>query len=113
MLIADASQTLSVEGSKRDRDEDFMNLILSQLRTPQGDVLIPVEPTGRILELLLLLESRWAKHRYPYPIFFIGSKGDLLIDYVKSMLEWMSEGISKAFTANRENPFDFKYLLEK
>ena len=108
VLIADASQTLSVQGSKKDRDEDFINIILSQLRSPNGDVLIPVESTGRVLEMLLLFENRWTKNRYPYPIYFIGGKAEALLDYVKSMLEWMSESITKAFTANRENPFDFK-----
>ena len=108
VLIVDSSQILITQLSKKNRDEDFINLVLSNLRAPNGNVLIPVEPTGRLLEILLLLESRWHKNRYPYPIYLVGSKSDMLVDYIKSMLEWMSENMTKSFTANRENPFDFK-----
>lgn len=108
VLLIDSSQALSIVGHKKDRDEEFINLVLSNLRTPDGHVLLPISPVGRLLEILLLLESRWGKHRYPYPIYLVGIKMELLLDYIKSMLEWMAESLTKSFTSNRENPFDFK-----
>lgn len=110
VLIVDSSSALTVQASKKDRDETFINAIVSNLRSMHGDVLIPVSPVGRLIEILLLLESRWIKNKFHYPIYLISNKGDCLIDYVKSMLEWMSESISKSFTANRENPFEFKHI---
>ena len=44
--------------------------MLSTLRG-DGNVLLPVDTAGRVLELVLLLEGHWAEHRLTYPLVLL------------------------------------------
>lgn len=75
-----------------------------------GNVLLPVDTAGRILELVLMLESYWADENLNYPIYFLTYVASSTIDYAKSFLEWMSDSIAKSFEQTRENVFLLKNI---
>ncbi|MFS7950321.1 putative metallo-beta-lactamase, cleavage and polyadenylation specificity factor subunit 2 [Helianthus anomalus] len=56
VLITDAYNALSNQPSRRQRDQEFLEAILNTLRA-NGNVLLPVDSAGRVLELLLILEQ--------------------------------------------------------
>ncbi|KAG2332431.1 hypothetical protein Bca52824_003611 [Brassica carinata] len=55
-----------------------------------GNVLLPVDTAGRVLELLLILEQHWSQRAFSFPIYFLTYVSSSTFDYVKSYLEWMS-----------------------
>lgn len=111
----------------------ILDAILNTLRG-NGNVLLPVDTAGRILELLLILEQvslqkicdfylsldfyiimifllmlqYWEQHHLTYPIFFLTHVSSSTVDYVKSFLEWMSDSIAKSFEHTRDNAFLLK-----
>lgn len=109
VLITDAYNALSNQPSRRQRDQEFIDAILNTLRG-NGNVLLPVDTAGRILELLLILEQYWEQHHLTYPIFFLTHVSSSTVDYVKSFLEWMSDSIAKSFEHTRDNAFLLKHV---
>ncbi|PSR93452.1 Cleavage and polyadenylation specificity factor subunit like [Actinidia chinensis var. chinensis] len=109
VLITDAYNALNNQPSRRQRDQEFLDAILKTLRA-DGNVLLPVDTTGRVLELILILEQYWAQHHLTYPIFFLTYVASSTIDYVKSFLEWMSDSIAKSFEHTRDNAFLLKHV---
>ena len=55
-----------------------------------GNVLIPTDSGGRVLELLLLLARCWGQNSR-YPLIFAHRHADRAIDFAKRSLEWMHE----------------------
>ncbi|XP_010255376.1 PREDICTED: cleavage and polyadenylation specificity factor subunit 2 [Nelumbo nucifera] len=109
VLITDAYNALNNQPSRRQRDQELLDAILKTLRA-DGNVLLPVDTAGRVLELLLILEQHWAQHHLNYPIFFLTYVSSSTIDYVKSFLEWMSDSIAKSFEHTRDNAFLLKHV---
>ncbi|KAG9441265.1 hypothetical protein H6P81_017119 [Aristolochia fimbriata] len=109
VLITDAYNALNNQPSRRQRDQEFLDAIVKALRA-DGNILLPVDTAGRVLELLLLLEQYWAQHHLTYPIFFLTNVSTSTIDYVKSFLEWMSDSIAKSFEHTRDNAFLLKHV---
>ncbi|KAF3432974.1 hypothetical protein FNV43_RR24076 [Rhamnella rubrinervis] len=109
VLITDAYNALNNQPYRRQKDKEFTDTIKKTLRS-DGNVLLPVETAGRVLELLQILESCWAEESLSYPIFFLTYVASSTIDYVKSFLEWMSDSIAKSFEKTRENAFLLKHV---
>ncbi|XAR53657.1 hypothetical protein NMG60_11022294 [Bertholletia excelsa] len=109
VLITDAYNALNNQPSRRQRDQEFLDAILKTLRA-NGNVLLPVDTAGRVLELTLTLEQYWAQHHLTFPIFFLTYVASSTIDYVKSFLEWMSDSIAKSFEHTRDNAFLLKHV---
>jgi cleavage and polyadenylation specificity factor subunit 2 len=82
---------------------------MSALRN-DGNVLIPVDTAGRVLELLITLDQFWIQHKLTnYSLAFLTNVSLTTIEFAKSQLEWMSDSIMNAFDHSRENTFSFKY----
>ncbi|XP_043717262.1 cleavage and polyadenylation specificity factor subunit 2 [Telopea speciosissima] len=109
VLITDAYNALNNQPSRRQRDQEFLDAILKTLRA-DGNVLLPVDTAGRVLELILMLEQHWAQHHLTYPIFFLTYVASSTIEYVKSFLEWMSDSIGKSFEHTRDNAFLLRHV---
>jgi len=77
-----------------------------------GSVLIPADVTGSVPELLLLLDAAWEQDRQlsrNYPLVWLSSMGDMVLDQVKTRLEWMSKEVLENFeTRLGTNPFVLK-----
>ncbi|KAK6936840.1 Metallo-beta-lactamase [Dillenia turbinata] len=109
VLITDAYNALNNQPSRRQRDQEFLDAILKTLRA-DGNVLLPVDTAGRVLELILILEQHWEQNHLTYPIFFLTYVASSTIEYVKSFLEWMSDSIAKSFEHTRDNAFLLKHV---
>lgn len=61
-----------------------------------GSVLLPTDPSARVLELLVLLESHWtfAGLTQRYPLCLISRTGRDVVGFVRSLTEWMGGQIS-------------------
>ena len=71
--------------------------------------MIPSDSNARTLELLYLLESHWKeKSLASYPIVFLCTYSQRILEYSKSTIEWMSDSVKSVFDSTRENPFEFK-----
>ncbi|KAK9103630.1 hypothetical protein Sjap_020884 [Stephania japonica] len=109
VLITDAYNALNNQPYRRQRDQEFLDTVLKTLRA-DGNVLLPVDTAGRVLEILLILEQYWAQHHFSYPIYFLTYVSSSTIEYVKSFLEWMSDSIAKSFEHTRDNAFLLKHV---
>ncbi|CAH9121693.1 unnamed protein product [Cuscuta epithymum] len=109
VLITDAYNALSNQPSRRQRDQEFLDIIDKTLNAG-GKVLLPVDTAGRVLELLLLLEQHWNHKGLSYSVFFLTYVASSTIDFVKSFLEWMSDSIAKSFEDTRDNAFLLKHI---
>lgn len=109
VLITDAFNALNNQPSRRQRDQEFLDAILKTLKL-DGNVLLPVDTAGRVLELILILEQYWAQHHLSYPIYFLTYVASSTVDYAKSFLEFMSDAIAKSFEHTRNNAFLLKHV---
>ncbi|KAG0453066.1 hypothetical protein HPP92_025730 [Vanilla planifolia] len=109
VLITDAYNALNNQLYKRQRDLEFLEALLKVL-WGNGNVLLPVDTAGRVLELILILEQFWSQQHLTFPIFFLTNVSTSTIDYVKSFLEWMNDSIAKSFEHTRDNAFLLKHV---
>ena len=111
LLITDASSVeREVPKSTVPRDTKLVDTILSSLRM-NGNVLIPIDPAGRVLELILLLEEKWQQRQLgSYQIVLLTNVAYNTLDFAKSHLEWMGDLVTSAFERRRENPFNTKFI---
>ncbi|CAN0057095.1 unnamed protein product, partial [Phaeothamnion confervicola] len=76
-----------------------------------GNVLIPTDASGRVLELLHLLDAHWTQHRLGgYRLALLHAMAFNTCEYAKSQLEWMSDDIGRGFDMQRVNPFELKHV---
>ncbi|KAM3382013.1 cleavage and polyadenylation specificity factor subunit 2 isoform X1 [Capsicum galapagoense] len=115
VLITDAFNALNNQPSRRQRDQEFLDAIEKTVNVG-GNVLLPVDTAGRVLELILTLEQQWTQRQLSTPIYFLSYVSTSTIDYAKSFLEWMSDSIAKSFEHTRDNAFllrKIKLLINK
>lgn len=74
---------------------DFCAAVVAALRRPTGHVLIPVDTSARVLELLLLLERHWAAKGLSYPIVFLAKTAVSVVTKARAQLEFLSENVQK------------------
>ena len=89
-------------------ERNLMETIMAVLRR-DGNVLMPVDTSGRVLELLLLLAKEWDANKYhtSYNLVFYGYMCHNVMDYAKSQLEWMSQQLNTQFTDHGQHPYRF------
>ncbi|XP_030475172.2 cleavage and polyadenylation specificity factor subunit 2 isoform X1 [Syzygium oleosum] len=105
VLITDAYNALNNQLPTKQRERGFIDAIKKTVEAG-GNVLIPVDTAGRVLELILILEESPLN----CPIYFLTYVASSTIDYVKSFLEWMSDNIAKSFEHTRDNAFLLKHV---
>ncbi|KAJ8748317.1 hypothetical protein K2173_001736 [Erythroxylum novogranatense] len=110
VLITDAYNALNNQPPRQQRDKEFLEKTILKTLEAGGNVLLPVDTAGRVLELILILEQFWAQRLLNYPIYFLTYVASSTIDYVKSFLEWMSDAIAKSFETSRDNAFLLKHV---
>jgi cleavage and polyadenylation specificity factor subunit 2 len=101
------SGLVKVAKAPNKRDEELLSMIRETV-AKGGSVLIPCDSSARILEIAYLLEKSWhtetAKAENNSPLrnaraYLASRTGGATMRYVRSMLEWMGEGIVKEFEA--------------
>lgn len=84
--------------------------ILSVLRR-DGNVLMPVDASGRVLELVLLLNQHWEKQRLQgaYNLVWLGPMVANTIEFCRSQLEWMAGSLGNQFdNPGKGHPYALK-----
>eukprot|EP00747_Dinoflagellata_sp_TGD_P224647 gnl/TRDRNA2_/TRDRNA2_97377_c0_seq1.p1 gnl/TRDRNA2_/TRDRNA2_97377_c0~~gnl/TRDRNA2_/TRDRNA2_97377_c0_seq1.p1 ORF type:complete len:691 (-),score=169.87 gnl/TRDRNA2_/TRDRNA2_97377_c0_seq1:46-1968(-) len=73
-----------------------------------------MDVAGKVAETLLLFEAAWSQDHQlisHYPLIWLSSVGDMLLDQVKTRLEFMSSEILDAFESRfGQNPFVFRHV---
>ena len=105
-LITDASNALVTSVKRSQQDAALTSAITERLRMG-GNVLLPVDAAGRVLELLLVIHGFWASHSLgsSYTLAFLSTQSRNTIDFARSQLEWMTDKCQKMFDAGKVNPF--------
>lgn len=75
-----------------------------------GNVLCPVDASGRVLELLLVLDQHWERQRLSgaYNLCWVGPMTWNTIEFARSQLEWMAEPLGQQFDCGRGHPYALK-----
>ena len=93
----------------KDKENELKQVVTACLRSG-GDVVMPVHSVTRVLEMLMIFESIWKDMCLSYKVAFV-TRIPRLLDYAKSLLEWMNESLAKSFDKSRINRFDFKHIV--
>jgi cleavage and polyadenylation specificity factor subunit 2 len=83
--------------------------ILAVLRR-DGNVLLPTDASGRVLELLLLLNQHWEKHRLQatYNLVWLGPMVTNTAEFARCQLEWMGIALGSQFDSFQTHPYNLK-----
>eukprot|EP00949_MAST-11_sp_MAST-11-sp1_P001800 g1800.t1 len=96
--------------SRTAREQRILDVTLESLRGG-GNVLLPCDSGGRVLEMLLLFDQEWGKRRRgAYRLALVHHSGESMVDFAQSQLQYMSDELSDQFNMTRNNAFNFKYV---
>ncbi|WVR06284.1 hypothetical protein IAU60_003314 [Kwoniella sp. DSM 27419] len=113
LLIVEGGRSQIVNPKRRDRETALLDLVTSTLQTNHS-VLMPCDPSPRLLELLVLLDQHWtfklnpANRRqrqpnqpmssdpWPYPLCLVSRTGQDMIAFARSLIEWMGGVVKDA-----------------
>lgn len=109
---AKPSTSKAISAARTVREQCFLEETISTLRKG-GSVLIPADVAGWNPEALLLFEAAWGQDRQlnTYPICWLSSVGDMVLDQVKTRLEYMGHEVLEAFESRiGHHPFVLKSI---
>jgi cleavage and polyadenylation specificity factor subunit 2 len=114
LMITDSLNTRVTRPRRADRDKKLIETMMNTLQG-RGNVLLPCDSAGRVLELLLTLHARWLKMRLAdsaenYSLVLLTNVGYNTVEFATQLIEWMSDDVMKSFNQQRDNPFDLKHL---
>lgn len=111
LLITDCLNVKYIPERRSKRDDQLKNCILETVRSG-GNVLISVDTAGRVLELSNMLEHMWRAESglQAYSLVLLNSFSYNVIEFAKSLVEWMSDKLMRTFEGQRNNPFSFRFL---
>lgn len=113
LMICDASagsRTTSKKKKEKDEIPSFINAILETVRNG-GNVLIPVETAGRLLEVLLILHKHWVENKLGlYHLVLLSHMSNNILEFARCQLEWMGDSLTSGFYNGKANPFDLNML---
>ena len=92
-------------------EAELLDSLMAALRR-DGNVLLPVDASGRVLELLLLLDKHWEKQRLSgaYNLIWVSPMSPNTIEYARSQLEWMAPPLGAQFDSQRGHPYALKHV---
>jgi cleavage and polyadenylation specificity factor subunit 2 len=79
-------------------ERNLTNHVLNILRR-DGNVLLPIDASGRALELLLVFQRCWERQRLAgsYNLVWMGNMAFNTLDFARSQLEWMNTALGDQF----------------
>ncbi|KAI8462590.1 MAG: beta-lactamase-like protein [Monoraphidium minutum] len=113
LLVVGAASAATQPVERARRDASLLEPLMAALRGG-GNVLLPVDTAGRVLELLLLLDDHWGENnlRDTYPLVLLSTVGPSTLEFAQASLEWMSDGVTRAFETGRGNPFKLRNVRQ-
>ncbi|TDH68560.1 hypothetical protein CCR75_005669 [Bremia lactucae] len=109
LLITDSMNLYAEQPKLKDRDSKIMMEILKTIRNG-GNVLIPTDSSGRVLELMRVLDQYWIQNKLRDPIALLHDMSYYTPKAAQAMLEWCNDRIAKNFDVGRQNPFQFTHV---
>lgn len=108
-LIVGASGALTHTETKK--TSELVNHITSVVKY-HGNVLIPVDTAGRVIELAVQLHDAWSSDQdlSQVPLVILHDLSTRTFEFARSMIEWMSDEVVRKFDISRENLFIFKHV---
>ncbi|ODN95264.1 cleavage and polyadenylation specificity factor subunit 2 [Cryptococcus wingfieldii CBS 7118] len=92
ILIVESGRSLITNPKRKQREAALISLISSTLESNHS-LLLPVDPSPRLLELLVLLDQHWTFKRemamWPYPLCIVSRTAQDMITFARSLIEWM------------------------
>jgi len=111
LLITDAWNALAPNPPPKSHMESaLLDTIMTTLRR-DGNVLMPVDTAGRVLELLLIVERHWSEHKLTYPLVFLSTMAYNTLEFAKSQLEWMNDELTRLLGHSKDNAFVLKHVV--
>jgi cleavage and polyadenylation specificity factor subunit 2 len=89
------SVQLPSQPNDKQRDAELVQTVLQYLRKG-GDILIPVDSSSRVIEILLVLDAEWTQSQLSksYELVFL-TQISSLVDMVNSHVEWTSRKLQE------------------
>lgn len=97
VLITSMAKASYTNSRRKDRDAALLDVIHNTIRSGHS-VLIPVDASSRLLELLVLLDQHWA-FAYPhvrFPLCLVTSTGREVVERARTFMEWMTDEWARA-----------------
>ncbi|XP_063901381.1 cleavage and polyadenylation specificity factor subunit 2-like [Zophobas morio] len=123
LLITDSVNALIKVIPKRDtREKELMDTIMN-VTAKNGNVLMPVDTAGRVLELCLIFDQlkpallKQYKQQFKakgdafdadFTVVWLNTQVEPILKFAMSTLEWMNDDLVKNFESSRRNPLDFR-----
>ncbi|EFP74372.1 uncharacterized protein PGTG_00328 [Puccinia graminis f. sp. tritici CRL 75-36-700-3] len=96
VMVVGTERSLIKGIRKKDRDRILLDSITQTLRASRT-VLIPTDPSARLIELLLLLDSHWTQSRLDsFPLCLVSQTGKDVVTFIRSLTEWMSPALARS-----------------
>jgi cleavage and polyadenylation specificity factor subunit 2 len=96
VVVVGAQRSKSINIKRIDRETKLLDLITKTLSPPNGQeggsILMPTDPSARLFELLVLLESHWEFSNLTlkgFPLCLVSRTGKDAVQFVRSLTEWM------------------------
>eukprot|EP00397_Hematodinium_sp_SG-2012_P013512 GEMP01013722.1.p1 GENE.GEMP01013722.1~~GEMP01013722.1.p1 ORF type:complete len:779 (+),score=165.84 GEMP01013722.1:195-2531(+) len=87
----------------------FLERTLETLREG-GSVIVPIDVTGAVFDLLFLLDEAWGADSSiseKFPLCWVSCLNDILLDQIKTRLEFMSKRVQRLFEERPEKKSPF------
>ncbi|GAX14644.1 cleavage and polyadenylation specificity factor subunit 2 [Fistulifera solaris] len=86
-------------------ERELVESVLAVLRR-DGNVLLPADASGRVIELILILQQHWEKQRLgeTYNLVWLGPLVPNTAEFARCQLEWMSDRQGHAFDTQQSHP---------
>jgi cleavage and polyadenylation specificity factor subunit 2 len=93
LLIVEGGRAEVSNPKRKDREKAFIDTISNTLSASKS-VLMPTDPSPRLLELLVLLDQHWSymqrgRHAWPHPLCLVSRTAQDMVNFARSLIEWM------------------------
>lgn len=90
--------------TRSSRDASLMSC-LRDVVSRGGNVMLPVDASGRLLELLLVLEKLMQDNKgFVYDVVLLSCVADSVVRATAGLVEWMSDELQREFNSSTNNP---------
>ncbi|WVO19165.1 uncharacterized protein IAS62_000443 [Cryptococcus decagattii] len=114
LLIVEGGRSMVINPKRKEREAALIDTITSTLESNHS-VLLPVDPSPRLLELMVLLDQHWTFKRtpkvkqqryneppadlWPYPLCIVSKTAQDMVAFARSLIDWMG-GVVKDSTGD-------------
>jgi cleavage and polyadenylation specificity factor subunit 2 len=90
-------------------EKNLIEAVLSVLRR-DGNVLLPVDCSGRVLEIVLLLNQTFSQQRLTaaYDLIWFAPMCRNVVEFARAQLEWMAKALGTQFDSGKGHPYQLK-----